>query len=253
MKFYDESFFSVKASSLFLSVSSPFSTIFPTVSFLSFLRSSSFPFARCALVLSVSLPVTVFTAARYRDRTREKGDNILSLFYSSVSGSANDWREQGRHRQNREEYECGEVNAADCRVPFFPPFLPSLQQLLPLPSFVRSFVRPSSSSSLFLSLRASAYKAIPRAFHPKKAGTRAAARWEPRPGLSRIWNIFHTMISARGTPGRVVRNNFLDDLTTGRCSERTVASNLAFGLLFSRHYGIESYFFRTRADLSFEK
>lgn len=77
----------------------------------------SFPFARhllCGASLSLfrrSFSATVFTALRKRERERKRKRAILSLFYSSVSGPANGWKEQGRHRQNREEYEsCGEAN-----------------------------------------------------------------------------------------------------------------------------------------------
>lgn len=123
----------------------------------------SFPFARrllCNASLSLfrrSFSATVSTTVKKRERERKRKRAILFLFYSSVSGPANGWnKEQGRHRQNREEYEsCGEANERRrlSRV-FFPPFLLPLQQLLPLPSFVRrsparSSVCPSSSSSLF--------------------------------------------------------------------------------------------------------
>lgn len=200
-------------------------------------------------LLRRSFSATAFTSVIKSER--EKGV-ILSLFYSSVSEPANGWREQGRHRQNREEYECGEANAADCRVPFFPPFLPSLQLLL-LPSFVRPFARTLIRSSIFFLLpffEPPRLRFIRRflAFHPKKAGTRAAARWEPGPGLSRIWNNVYTTILARGTPGRIVWNNFLDDLTTGRCRplETIRHSDYYFRVIIASDcfYSIRGFIFR---------
>lgn len=125
---------------------------------------------------------------------------------------------------------------------FFPPFLPPPQHLPPLPSFVRSFVPslvPSFLRSFARSLAHSFAHLLsppfffepPRrlirrflTFHPKKAGTRTAARWEPVPGHSRIWNNVHTTIH-RGTPRRVVPNDFLDDLMTGRRVNQLIAHN----------------------------
>lgn len=57
------------------------------------------------------------------------------------------------------------------------------------------------------------------------------------------------MISARGTPGRVVRNDFLDDLTIGRhadCSERFGIQTIIFASLWRR------IVFVPRVDLSLE-
>lgn len=161
-----------------------------------------------------------------KERKRKRGNSISLLFIHFETGQ---WLEGTRTtpaEPTTAKSTSAEkrTNAADCRVPFFPSFLPSLQLLL-LPSFVRSparsSVRPSSSFSLFLSLHF-----IRRflAFHSKKAGT----RWEPGPGFSRIWNNVHT-ISVRGTPGRVVWNNFLNDLTTGRCGLlRTIRHSIIF-------------------------
>lgn len=174
-------------------------SVFPTVSFLSFPRSSFLPRGVSRALLRRSSGVlpeftTLRKSARKRekeagerqeDREREKA--ILSPFYSFVSGSANGCGEQGRRRQNRGAYDsCGEASERRrLSRAFFSSFSsPPPQRLLPLPlrsyvpsfvrtlvgsfvrffvcAFVRSlarqpvrpFVRPSSSSSLFLSLRA---------------------------------------------------------------------------------------------------
>lgn len=125
---------------------------------------------------SVSLPAfflghRVHHCEKERERKRKRGQSYLSFIRPfrdrPMAGGNKD--DTGRTAKSTSRAE-KRTNAADCRAPFFLPFLPPLQQLLPLPSFVRSFVRsparssvrPSSSFSLFLSLRVFAYKAIPR-------------------------------------------------------------------------------------------
>lgn len=148
-------------------------TIFPTVPFLSFLHSSFLSVRAASLVryFSVSL-LALFLSHRVhhyeKERDREGGGNPISLLF--VRFGTGQWLEGTRTtpaelRRVRVVWRSERTPPTVAHL-FFPSFLPLPQQLLPLPSFVRSPARssvcPSSSSSLFLSLCASAYKAIPR-------------------------------------------------------------------------------------------
>lgn len=136
---------------------------------------------------SVSLPAFFLSHRVYHsEKERRRKRAILSLFYPSVSGPTNDREEQGRHWQNRGEYEsCGEASKRERRLSraFFLPFLLPPQQL---PRCLRSLVRSPACSSPFVHLlpplsffevSAPTYKAIPGVPSEKSRNL----RWEFRP------------------------------------------------------------------------
>lgn len=128
-----KSSFSVKAHRLVFFLRR-FSTIFSTVSFLSFLRSSSFPFARrllCGASPSLfrrSFSTTVLTTVRKRkkERKRKRGQFYLSFIRPFRDRPMAGGNKDNTGRTAKSTSTEKRTNAADCRVPFFPSFLPSL-------------------------------------------------------------------------------------------------------------------------------
>lgn len=133
----------------------------------------SFPFARCLLCDASpsffwrSFSAIVFTTVRKKEREREKEGNPISLLF--VRFGTDQWLE-GTRTIPAEPRRVRVVRRSERTPPtvahlfFLLFFLRS--NFCCLHSFVRSparsSVRPSSSSSLFLSLHVFAYKAIPR-------------------------------------------------------------------------------------------